>query len=78
MARFRFNISRILAGGPVHAAVSRRSLRALQLIDEDPAPPGPGWFDSSRELVLGLEVREGLPGSAGLNEWLRVCLAEAA
>jgi hypothetical protein len=33
-----------------------------------------GWFDSSWELVRGLEVREGLPGDAGLNEWLAASL----
>ena len=36
---------------------------------------GPGWFDSSWELENGLDVREGLPADAGLEEWLAVCLA---
>jgi len=38
-------------------------------------PAGPGWFDSSWELENGLDVREGLPAGAGLEEWLAVCLA---
>ena len=38
------------------------------------APSGPGWFDSSRELVRGLDVTESVPGDATLNEWIRVCL----
>jgi len=36
------------------------------------APQGPGWFDSSWELANGVEVREGLPADAGLDEWLAV------
>ena len=62
----------VLAGR--HAIVSTRTLRALQLIDEDELPRGPGWFASSWELVCGLDVREGLPGDAGLYEWLDVAL----
>ncbi len=65
------------------AMVSMRTLRAL--VDDEPAGPclaadeeagvhGPGWFDSSWDLVSGLDVREGLPGDARLNEWLTVCL----
>ena len=34
------------------------------------APRGPGWFDSSWELGRGLEVREGLPADATVQEWL--------
>jgi hypothetical protein len=35
---------------------------------------GPGWFDSSWDLRQGLEVHEGLPADARLNEWIEVCL----
>ena len=42
--------------------------------DEEEQVHGPGWFDSSWELESGLDVREGLPGDARLNEWLTVCL----
>jgi hypothetical protein len=31
---------------------------------------GPGWFESSWELNRGLEVHEGPPGDAPLNQWL--------
>lgn len=31
---------------------------------------GPGWFDSSRDLHLGLDVREGWPGDSGLRHWI--------
>jgi len=36
---------------------------------------GPGWFESSWELRSGLEVREGLPGDLGANEWLEAFCA---
>jgi hypothetical protein len=42
------------------------------------AQGGPGWFDSSWELQRGLEVREGLPGDAGLDEWLGAFCAGGA
>ena len=31
---------------------------------------GPGWFDSSRDLHLGLEVHEGWPRDTGLRHWI--------
>jgi hypothetical protein len=31
---------------------------------------GPGFFDSSFDLLRGLDVREGPPGDPKLNEWL--------
>ena len=45
----------------------------LEPLEEDRVR-GPGWFDSSWDLRCGLEVREGLPADAKLNEWLEVCL----
>ena len=77
MARFHFSLSSLVAGFGPHAAVARRTLAALERDDEiDPgdAPKGPGWFDSSFDLRRGLEVSEGLPGDAGLHEWLGVYL----
>ena len=67
------------------AMVSMRTLRALAIEDDAAAAPclaaevheplkGPGWFESSWDLASGLDVREGLPGDARLNEWLAVCL----
>jgi len=82
MARFHFDLRTILGSRAAHHAVARRALAALHLADEaDAAEPaeltkGPGWFDSSWELVHGLEVREGLPANPSVNEWLTVCLAE--
>ena len=31
---------------------------------------GPGWFDSSWELQVGLVVREGWPEDVRLDEWI--------
>ncbi len=80
------NCGRFGAGPRIfEAAVARQALRALMALealrrtDDGSAacadePRGPGWFDSSWELGNGLEVREGLPMDASLDEWLAVCL----
>jgi hypothetical protein len=68
------------------AVIARHALRALKALEtlrrsatDDTAiaaePRGPGWFDSSWELVNGLDVCEGLPADAGLDEWLAVYVA---
>lgn len=82
MARFHFNVQRMFGLVAADSHGARRVLRALPPrngddTDADGGVParGPGWFESSWELVRGLEVREGLPGNAGLNEWLALCLA---
>ena len=77
MARFHCLIRPLVVLTGRHTRVSAHTLRALRLdddADDDAGPKGPGWFDSSWELVRGLEVREGVPGDAGLYEWLDVCL----
>ena len=75
MARFHCLIRPLAVLTGRRVMVSARTLRALRLDDgDDPVSKGPGWFDSSWELVRGLDVREGLPGDAGLYEWLDVCL----
>ena len=74
LARFHCLIRPLAVLAGRQAIVSARTLCALRLIDEDDPPCGPGWFASSWELGRGLEVREGLPGDAGLYEWLDVCL----
>ena len=74
MARFQFNVRTFVAGFTARAVVSQRTLRALDLAGADDPPQGPGWFDSSWELEHGLKVSEGLPGDAGLYEWLDVAL----
>jgi hypothetical protein len=38
------------------------------------ASGGPGWYESSSDLLRGLEVREGLPGDASIGEWLSMHL----
>lgn len=61
MARFQFNVRTLVAGCTAHAVVSQRTLGALELAGADEPPQGPGWFDSSWELVRGLDVHEELP-----------------
>jgi len=80
MARFHFSLSSFVNRHAAAAVVSQRTIRALRLDEAleareaHEAPQGPGWFDSSWDLIRGLDVREGLPGDARLNEWLEVCL----
>lgn len=63
MTRLHFNLSRILGDrGPTLAA----SNRALGSPNERDEGGGPGWFDSSWDLVHGLEVREGPLAGSGL------------
>ena len=69
MARFHFSVRSLAAGTGARAVVAPRTL-AFDLTALGDAPQGPGWFDSSWELVRGLEVREGLPSDARLTEWL--------
>ena len=74
MARFQFKLRTFIGRIGTHPAVSQRTLRALNLIADADLPRGPGWFDSSWDLSRGLEVSEGLPTDARLDEWLAVCL----
>jgi hypothetical protein len=68
------------------AVIAQHALRALKALEALRRPAdgdsmladeshGPGWFESSWELVNGLDISEGLPADAGLDEWLAVCLA---
>ncbi len=74
MARFNCNLPTALARDSAQLAAEALSAMARE---DDMAEPsgGPGWFDSSRELVRGLEVTESAPGDAALHEWVRLCLA---
>ena len=45
-------------------------LPAMKQALEKADPIGPGWFDSSWDLMRGLIVSEGLPADAELDEWL--------
>ena len=88
MARFNFSLGGYqvqVQQVQRRAVVSMHTLRALAIDDDEAAAAcqaaevheplkGPGWFDSSWDLECGLDVREGLPGDARLNEWLTVCL----
>ena len=70
MASFHFNLRNLLGDREAPLAVSHRTLRALNLVDEPDEASGPGWFGSSWDLVRGLDVREGLPLNPSVNEWL--------
>ena len=74
MARFHFNLRSLVDQAATHAAGSKRTLRSLRVVaaraDRGAAPQGPGWFESSWELIRGLDVREGPPSDARLVEWL--------
>ncbi|MDE2095475.1 MAG: hypothetical protein KGI87_16645 [Burkholderiales bacterium] len=74
MARFQFNVRTLVAGCTAHAVVSQRTLGALELAGADEPPQGPGWFDSSWELVRGLEVHEELSFDVRRHDGLRSCL----
>ena len=85
MARFHFNQRSALAGRDVRPMVSQRTLKALRLDDSadentvnDEPLLGPGWFDSSWDLVCGLDVREAAASDTPLNDWLVWCLKAAA
>ncbi|MDP3821006.1 MAG: hypothetical protein Q8R33_05955 [Burkholderiales bacterium] len=73
MARFNCNLP--AAAARESAQVVAEALSAMEREGMEETPGGPGWFDSSRELVRGLEVTESLPGDAALNEWVRLCFA---
>lgn len=63
--------ARLVRAGAVFASASRLVATA----DAPAQPSGAGWFDSSWELRRGLEVHEGWPGEAGLDEWIAGFLA---
>ena len=72
----RFNCTQPATVARESAHVGAEALSAMEREDHlEEAPSGPGWFDSSRELVRGLEVTESAPGDAALNEWVRLCFA---
>lgn len=77
MSQFNFNLGalhiQIDGREAARAAAPRRAPVAGSATAVADAA-GPGWFESSWELVRGLEVREGLPGDAQLHEWLEACL----
>jgi len=76
MAHFHFNLRSLIASPAARDAAWRRSLDELPADEAIEIVKGPGWFDSSWDLVHGLEVHEGLPGDAQLHEWLEVWLRD--
>ena len=73
MARFNCNLPPSPARENAHVAAE--ALCAMEREELAETASGPGWFDSSRELVRGLEVTESAPGDPALNEWVRLCFA---
>lgn len=76
MSHFHFNLRSLIAPPVARHESWRRGLDQLPPNDDAEPTKGPGWFDSSWDLVRGLEVREGLPGDAQLHEWLEVWLRD--
>lgn len=74
MARFNCNLPAPGAHAAAGPHVAARALGALDGESDPEAPAGPGWYESSRELVRGLEVQENAPGDAALAEWIRACM----
>lgn len=67
MARFITRIADLCR----HRAAEELFLRRFRMMQpgEDREDCGPGWYESSRELELGLQVQEGQPGDTLLAEW---------
>ncbi len=68
MARFVTRIAELCR----HRAAEELFLRRFRMMrpGEDEEGCGPGWYESSRELLLGLQVLEGRPDDeALLAEW---------
>ena len=76
MSHFHFSLRSLFAPTVARHESWRRGLDELPSNDDAELAKGPGWFDSSWDLVRGLEVREGLPGDAQLHEWLEVWLRD--
>lgn len=74
MARFRTQPGPGPAPNPAASRQPTPFARDSERDDDRSPTGGPGWFDSSWDLIRGLEVREGLPADAGLGEWLDVWL----
>ena len=60
------------ASRQVQAVIGAAALRRLEADTSHEPVSGPGWFESSWDLARGLEVCEGLPADAGVEEWLAV------
>lgn len=67
MARFVTRIAELCR----HRAHEELFLRRFRMMrpGDDEESAGPGWYESSRELLLGLQVDEGRDDEALLAEW---------
>ena len=59
------------------AAIACPPAAPADTLDDVDLPLGPGWFDSSWDLRCGLDVSEGLPANASVDEWLMAPLGPA-
>ena len=59
------------------AATACPASASPESVDDADLPLGPGWFDSSWDLKRGLEVSEGPPANASVNEWVMGLLGPA-
>jgi hypothetical protein len=84
MSRSLLDIRNYFAGKKYNAAADRHSMREIKAehVDEDSngadTAAASGWFDSSWDLRIGLDVQESSPGDAALNTWLGVWAAASA
>ena len=78
MARIRIYLRRLMAMLRRRADASQRATEELEREVVLPAHAGPGWFDSSWELIRGLEVSEARPGDTRFDAWLDACVRTAS
>lgn len=72
MARFHFQRRPSRSVAPLSGASTVASAPAFEAL----VSHGPGWFESSWDLIRGLVVREGLPEKPSVEEWLGAYLCE--
>ena len=75
MNRIPFALVQLLQRLRGRSAAQRRFLM-MNLAELDPLPLGPGWFDSSWELEMGLEVSETPGADTPLAPWFDAALCE--
>ncbi len=74
----RFNGKLPMATSRVPAQTSAAAVDPIERVNRstaEAAGSGPGWFDSSRELVGGLQVTESALGDWAPDEWTHACFA---
>lgn len=61
----------------VHRDAAMHGRQPFTARSQSSGPPaqGAGWYESSWDLMRGLEVREGLPVDATPGEWLDVAVS---